>query len=259
MRFVPVGLLSIYFSIIHLLKQAKSGFAYEEDVKLIARQIRDRISQVKRDRERKHSAALSAIHTTADTSKQTQHATEPHAITAPHPAAVSQPVSGPPLPIVSQPTSAGARPALASHPAVGSQTSATAQPQAVSSPTVGAPQPIAGLSCVVGPQPPAKSPREAGPQPTGGRQPAGGLQPAAGPQPAGGPQVTGGLQPAGGPVSTLPGLDLPAIGAQDSPIGPANHAKLDVKVLPTSQGLTSVFNRLHCVSSLNCCFHFLIY
>ena len=32
----------------------KSGFANEEDVKIITRQIRDRVGQVKRDQERKH-------------------------------------------------------------------------------------------------------------------------------------------------------------------------------------------------------------
>ena len=38
----------------------KSGFANEEDVKIITRQIRDRVSQVKRDRERKHVDSKSA-------------------------------------------------------------------------------------------------------------------------------------------------------------------------------------------------------
>lgn len=38
----------------------KSGFANEEDVKTIVRQMRDRISQVKRDRERKAEAAKAA-------------------------------------------------------------------------------------------------------------------------------------------------------------------------------------------------------
>ena len=40
--------------------QVKSGFANEEDVKIITRQIRDRVSQVKRDRERKHLESKSA-------------------------------------------------------------------------------------------------------------------------------------------------------------------------------------------------------
>ena len=35
----------------------KSGFANEEDVKIITRQIRDRVGQVKRDQERKHIEA----------------------------------------------------------------------------------------------------------------------------------------------------------------------------------------------------------
>ena len=40
--------------------QVKSGFANEEDVKIITRQIRDRVGQVKRDQERKHIESKSS-------------------------------------------------------------------------------------------------------------------------------------------------------------------------------------------------------
>ena len=54
--------------------QVKSGFANEEDVKIITRQIRDRVGQVKRDQERKHIESKSSGGVSA--SKQQQPTTQ---------------------------------------------------------------------------------------------------------------------------------------------------------------------------------------
>lgn len=113
--------------------QVNSGFAFEGDVKIIARQIRDRILQVKRERERKQMETHGTAKDSAPSTPAQVQAQVPLAGAAQTQSAAGHPLvsSLPPVPqsgvtVLQQPNSAAPNP-VSSNPPTGGIASSVLQ------------------------------------------------------------------------------------------------------------------------------------